>query len=55
LPAATPVRYNVERRIKTVTPETTVQVISGVLALVCVALIVLRRRAKKKAAAEDEF
>jgi ammonia channel protein AmtB len=38
-----------------VTPETTVQIVAGVLALACVAIIVMRRKAKKKTSAEDDF
>jgi hypothetical protein len=37
-----------------VTTET-VQIISGILALLCVAAIILRRKAKKKKVQEDEF
>ena len=36
-------------------PETIVQIVSGVLAVVCVAIIITRRKAKKKKQAEDEF
>lgn len=35
--------------------QTTVQIICGVLALVCVAVVVLRRRSKKKSTQDEEF
>lgn len=35
--------------------ETTIRIVAGILCLVCVAALILRRRAKKKKASEDEF
>jgi len=32
-----------------------VQIISGLLAVICVAIIITRRKGKKKKQAEDEF
>lgn len=36
------------------TPET-VQIVAGILAVLCVVAIVMRRKAKKTKAADDEF
>lgn len=35
--------------------ETLVRVVAGALALLCVAIIVMRRKGKKPAATEDDF
>jgi hypothetical protein len=35
--------------------ESTVRIVSGVLAVVCVVLIILRRKSKKKDASRDDF
>lgn len=35
--------------------QETVQIVSGILAVLCVVAIILRRKAKKKKQAEDEF
>jgi membrane protein DedA with SNARE-associated domain len=37
------------------TPQETVQVVAGILAVLCVAAIIWRRKAKKKRSAQDEF
>ena len=37
------------------TQEQTVQLIAGVLALLCVLIIIVRRKAKKSKAVDDEF
>ena len=35
--------------------EDTVRIIAGILAVLCVAIIVMRRKSKKKNVVEDEF
>jgi len=35
--------------------QDTVQIIAGVLAVLCVAAIIMRRKSKKKTAVEDDF
>jgi hypothetical protein len=35
--------------------QETVQLVAGVLAVLCVVAIIVRRRGKKKSASEDEF
>jgi hypothetical protein len=38
-----------------VTPETTVQIACGVLAVLCVVIIIMRRKTKSKQKTDDEF
>lgn len=35
--------------------ETTIRIIAGVLAVLCVVAIIMRRKGKKSSAADDEF
>jgi len=35
--------------------QTTVQVVAGILAVLCIVAIIVRRKGKAKKAAEDEF
>lgn len=35
--------------------QSTVQIVSGILAVLCVVVIVMRRKAKRKTEAQDDF